>query len=146
MVSSSPFDLLSPFSQSIGRFLYDPTTNWQGAFSPSFIFNQNPQDVPIEGHVLAEVGSYGKQIGILIRAIDALSAAIDETKLTAAQKDDLASFHSLAKQTTAAASDYRRKMSSSEVLDFVKAYAENHSPTVNRQLLAGIASVLDAKP
>jgi len=60
-VITFPLKLMGPFSQSIGRFLYDPVTNWQGAFSPSFVFNANPQDAPIEGHVLSRTGSYGKQ-------------------------------------------------------------------------------------
>ena len=59
-MSAFPFNMFSPFSEAIGKFLYDPVTNWQGAFSPSIVFNANPQDAPIEAKA--------REIGISPRA------------------------------------------------------------------------------
>lgn len=119
--------MFSPFSQTIGRFFYDPATNWQGAFSPSFVFNNNPQDAPIEAHVLAEVGSYGKQLGVLIRVADLLQKRIDRTGLDEDQAAALTAFDKLRDDATAAAKEYRSRVSADDILDLAKAFSENRS-------------------
>jgi len=142
-VITFPLKLMGPFSQSIGRFLYDPVTNWQGAFSPSFVFNANPQDAPIEGHVLSRTGSYGKQLGVLIRAVDALQAGIDHSKLAPEQVGDLERFGALRDAATKAADEFRERVSAEDVMDLVKAYAEHRSAPERRLLLADVRRALD---
>jgi hypothetical protein len=141
-VTSFPLNWMSPFTQSIGRFTYEPATNWQGAFSPSIVFNANPQDAPIESHVLSRTGSYGKQLGVLIRAIDALQDGIDRSKLKQGQLDDLERFNDLRDEATKAAKDFRERVSAEDVVDLVKAYADRRSAPEKRVLLADIRRVL----
>jgi hypothetical protein len=129
-----PFNMFSPFSQAIERFIYDPTTNWQGAFSPSIVFNANPQDAPIEAHVLGEVGSYGKQLGILIRVVDLLQTRIkrdglDETELAA-----LKAFDTLRDDASAAADEFRSRITADDILEQVKTFGE-HKTAFERQAL-----------
>jgi CHAD domain-containing protein len=133
---------MSPFTQSIGRFTYEPATNWQGAFSPSIVFNANPQDAPIESHVLSQTGSYGKQLGVLIRAIDALQAGVDRSKLTPERQEGLELFDKLRKKATEAAEEYRERVSADDVVDLVKAFAAHRSDFEKRVLATDIRRIL----
>jgi hypothetical protein len=126
-MTASPFNMFSPFSQSIGRFLYDPVTSWQGAFSPSFVFNNNPQDAPIEAHVLAEVGSYGKQLGVLIRVVDLLQKTVDRAGLGEEQLAALKAFETLRDEATEAAKEFRSRVSAEDILDLARAFSANRT-------------------
>lgn len=89
-MKKKPISLFSAFQQSIGEFLYDPTTNWQHFFSPQFgVFNQftgNPEDEEVEGAVLERVGSYGSQLSTILEAVHVLGdVLIKEQKLTSPQ-------------------------------------------------------------
>lgn len=124
---SFPFDMFSPFTQSIGKFLYDPVTNWQGAFSPSIVFNANPQDAPIEAHVLSEVGSYGKQLGVLIHAVDILQKGLDRKALDDDQRAALKAFDELRDDATKAACEFRRRISAEDIEAQVQAFRDHRT-------------------
>jgi hypothetical protein len=129
-VSAFPFNMFSPFSEAIGKFLYDPVTNWQGAFSPSIVFNANPQDAPIEANVLSKVGSYGKQLGILIRVVDILQEQMttqNRGKLDEAQVAAVAAFKTLRDDATDAANAFRAQVSADDILDLAKAFRAHKS-------------------
>jgi hypothetical protein len=121
-----PFNMFSPFSQAIDRFMYDPVTNWQGAFSPSIVFNANPQDGPIEAHVLSKAGSYGKQLGVLIRAVDVLQSRLDRNDLGAEQVAALKAFDELRDDATEAANDFRSRASADQILDLATSFRKHH--------------------
>ena len=123
-----PFNMFSPFSQAIDKFLYDPVTNWQGAFSPSIVFNANPQDAPIEAHVLSQTGSYGKQLGVLIAAVDVLQTKLDRAGLAPDQAGALAAFDKLRDDATAAAADYRSRISADQLAELATTFAKHHDP------------------
>jgi hypothetical protein len=129
-----PFNMFSPFSQAIERFNYDPSTNWQGAFSPSIVFNANPEDAPIEAHVLGEVGSYGKQLGILIRVVDLLQARLDRAGLDETELAALKAFDALRDGASAAADQFRNRVSADDILDLAKTFGE-HKGAFERQVL-----------
>jgi hypothetical protein len=133
-VSAFPFNMFSPFSEAIGKFLYDPVTNWQGAFSPSIVFNANPQDAPIEANVLSKVGSYGKQLGILIRVVDILQAQVKRDTLDETQVAALAAFDTLRDGATKAAADFRAQVSADDILDLAKAFREHRGALESRVL------------
>lgn len=137
-----PFDMFSPFSQAIGRFLYDPVTNWQGAFSPSVVFNANPQDAPLEANMLAKVGSYGKQLGILIRVVDVLQAEIKRPGLDPAKLAALEAFDALRDDATEAAKTFRQQVSADDILELAKAFREHRSAFENQSLRNSLDKVL----
>jgi hypothetical protein len=121
-----PFNMFSPFSQAIDRFLYEPVTNWQGAFSPSIVFNENPQDGPIEAHVLSKTGSYGKQLGVLIAAMDVVQSKLDRGGLDAEQVAALKAFDKLRDDATEAANDFRSGASADQILGLATSFRKHH--------------------
>jgi hypothetical protein len=122
-----PFNMFSPFSQAIDKFLYDPVTNWQGAFSPSIVFNANPQDAPIEAHVLSKTGSYGHQLGVLIAAVDVLASKLDGSGLSSEQVAAIKAFDTLRDDATKAADDFRGQVSADQILGLASAYKQGHA-------------------
>ena len=133
-MSAFPFNMFSPFSEAIGKFLYDPVTNWQGAFSPSIVFNANPQDAPIEANVLSKVGSYGKQLGILIHVVDILQFQLKRDKLDEADVAALQAFDALRDGATAAADAFRAKVSADDILDLAKAFRQHQGVVASKVL------------
>jgi hypothetical protein len=81
-MTTSPATTEDPFPQLFSQFLrtwnYRPVTSWRDFFNPQFIINSNSGDAAVENDVLAEVGSYGKQLGTII---DALNVVISASKL-----------------------------------------------------------------
>ena len=79
-----------PFSRLFSQFLrtwnYRPTTSWQHFFNPQFFINSNPDDVAVENDVLAQVGSYGKQLGTIIDALGVVVSRLAKTDLTAGDR------------------------------------------------------------
>jgi hypothetical protein len=141
-MSAFPFNLFSPFSQTVGRFLYDPTTNWQGAFSPSIVFNANPQDAPLEANVLSKVGSYGKQLGVLIRVIDLLQSRLDPSSLDPDETAAIKAFEDLRDGATAAAEAFRSQVSASDIVELAKAYRAHQSPYAVQSLRESLDAAL----
>jgi sensor domain CHASE-containing protein len=108
-MASAPASLFSPFSETIGKFLYDPITSWQHFFNPQFIFNYNPQDEGVETHVLDQVGSYGSQLSTLIDAIEALRAQFERIGHWDAEASaSFAEFETLRQKAAQAVADYRK--------------------------------------
>jgi len=123
-----PFNMFSPFSQAIDKFLYDPVTSWQGAFSPSIVFNANPQDAPIEAHVLSKTGSYGKQLGVVIHTLDVLQSRLDRKGLDGDEVAALEAFDKLRDSATAAAEEFRGGVTADQIVDLAETYRKRHGP------------------
>lgn len=122
-MEKSGISLFSPFEQAIDHFVYKPVTNWQRFFNPQFTFNYNPEDQDVEQHVLNRVGSYGRQLGILIDMIDLLRSRIDESALTLSQKVAVEEFTRLATESRLAVADFNdeRKPTTRRLLDELNA-------------------------
>ena len=97
---ATPWSLFSPFTQTIGRFVNNPVTDWQRFYSPQVIFNYNPEDEPVEAHVLSKVGSYGSQLSTLIDVIDVLVTKMGAKSLTDEQKEAVKAFTDLRARPT----------------------------------------------
>jgi len=112
-----PLSLWSPFQQYTETFLNTPWTNWHRFFNPMATLNtqlfpvhvnwNNAEDVEVEEHVISEVGSYGKQLSIIIDVIDVLMARLDKTDLTTRERRCLDRFVELTQEVESAVSDYR---------------------------------------
>jgi protoporphyrinogen oxidase len=87
-----------PFEDIIQRTLetFNPGY-WQRFFSPNItnIFGNNTEDIDTEKHVLQEVGSYGKQLGIIIKMLDIWVDHDLPSKLTPEEQLAVAEFRSL---------------------------------------------------
>ncbi len=115
-MADSPWSILSPWSQTIGRFINEPVTNWQRFFNPQVVFNYNPQDEPVEAHVLSRVGSYGSQLGKLIDVIDILQRSLDRSILTAPQREALTAFDRLRDSAEQAVDDFRGRIGADDIV------------------------------
>ncbi len=94
-----------PFSQLFSQFLrvwnYRPVTSWRDFFNPQFIINSNTGDVGVENDVLATVGSYGKQLGTIMDALQVVISASKLDDLLPADQQALDRFQSLRKDVDA---------------------------------------------
>jgi hypothetical protein len=70
---SAPLSWYAPFADIFRNFSIRPETNWARAFNPQFMFVLNRDDAEVETEVLRQVGSYGKQLSIIIDAVDVLA-------------------------------------------------------------------------
>jgi len=120
-MADSPWSMFSPFSQTFGRFLYDPVTNWQRFFNPQVVFNYNPQDQGVEAHVLERVGSYGSQLSTLIGAIQALKDRIDTGGWDDAGAKSMAEFAALRTTAGKAVEEYRGQIGADEIVKAAQA-------------------------
>jgi hypothetical protein len=107
MADVSPWSFLSPFQQTFERFFNIPVTNWGRFFNPQVVFNYNPDDVGVESHVLARVGSYGSQLSTLIDAVDVLCQRLDMASLDASQRASIERFGRLRGDVGRAITEYR---------------------------------------
>lgn len=94
-----------PFQSAFENFTIDPITNWERSFNPQFYINCNVEDVEVENHVLGKVGSYGNQLGKVIRILDLLVARLPEKELLPKEKQALIEFRNLSRQVKLAVSD-----------------------------------------
>ena len=98
-MTTSPATTEDPFSQLFSQFLrfwnYSPDTSWKDFFNPQFIINSNTSDAPVENDVLASVGSYGKQLGIIMDALNVVISASTFDDLLPADRRALDRFRSL---------------------------------------------------
>lgn len=116
MSEKAPVSLWSPFQQYTDTFLNNPWTNWQRFFNPMATLNnqffpinvnwRNEDDVEVEHHVISEVGSYGKQLSIIMDVIDVLMARLDKTDLTSRERYCLNRFAELMQEVDSAVADY----------------------------------------
>jgi len=120
-MADSPWSMLSPFSQTFGRFLYDPVTNWQRFFNPQVVFNYNPQDQGVEAHVLERVGSYGSQLSTLIDAIQALKDRIELGAWSETGANAMTEFEALRSSAEKAVGEYRGQIGADEIVSAAKA-------------------------
>lgn len=102
-----PDSLFSPFQQVFRNFWNMPITSWQRFFNPQFIFNYNAGDVGIESHVLGRAGSYGKQMGVLLDAVDLLITRARLENLSEAEQQTLDALRLLRLQVRDAKREYR---------------------------------------
>ncbi|HTU01949.1 MAG TPA: hypothetical protein VMG58_09040 [Candidatus Sulfotelmatobacter sp.] len=114
MATQSPLGYSASFGKVLDDFVYNfvylPTTNWQRAFSPTFNFGCNLEDVDVEHHVLDQVGSYGSQLSSILRALKVLIANLpaDTLKaLTPQEQQDLGALRKLADGAEQAVADKR---------------------------------------
>ena len=72
-----------PFQDWYKYFNYFPWTNWSNFIHPQIInmFGSNVQDVDVEKDVLQEAGSYGKQLGVILRVLSLLLARLNKDDL-----------------------------------------------------------------
>lgn len=105
-----PFEHFFP---ALKDFVYYPTTIWEGmfrnCFSPTINFGKNVEDIPVEQHVLENVGSYGKQLNCVFDTISILVSRMEKRDLTPDEQYAVYRFNDLAARADAAASEFRGK-------------------------------------
>ncbi len=121
MKDKQPLSIWSPFQQYTETFLNNPWTNWYRFFNPMTSIQRtlnaqffpvhvnwrNYEDAGVEAHVLSEVGSYGKQLSIILSVLDVLLARLDRSDLMPRERLCLDRFYELRQQVNAAITDYR---------------------------------------
>ncbi len=121
MKDKQPLSIWSPFQQYTETFLNNPWTNWHRFFNPMTSIQRtlnaqffpvhvnwrNYEDVGVEAHVLSEVGSYGKQLSIILSVLDVLLARLDRSDLMPRERLCLDRFYELRQQVEAAITEYR---------------------------------------
>jgi hypothetical protein len=142
-MDSFPWSLFSPWSQTIGKFVNDPVTNWQDFFNPQVTFNYNPQDVPIEAHVLSRVGSYGSQLGTLIYVIDILQKKLSRDGMDEADLAALKAFEKLRDRATKAVEEFRGLVTADDIVGATKAL-QQRDPEGAKALRERLNTVLDS--
>lgn len=115
------FDVLSPFSQDFRDFNYSPATRWDHFFSPQIVFNSNPDDMPVESHVLQQVGSYGKQLGVLLDAVGVLCEQLPKgAALSPEQHRAVQKLQTLRKRAKQASETANSRMEPEPVDEFIR--------------------------
>ena len=86
-----------PFENIIQGTLktFNPVVYWQRFLSPQINFGCNLEDVDTEQRVLQEVGSYGKQLGTIIKVLGIWVDHDLPSKLTPEEQLAVAEFRSL---------------------------------------------------
>jgi hypothetical protein len=92
-----PFDFLKNWD-------YRPATTW---FNHFITVNWNAKDADVERHVLGEVGSYGRQLGRVLDALDVLIDQLGLSHLTKEQQACLVRVQDLAAEARRAVHEYR---------------------------------------
>lgn len=75
------------------NFMINPVTDWQRFINPQFNVTINQGDAPIENHVLARAGSYGKQIGRMQEVLDAILETIPAESFSPAHAYSIQKYH-----------------------------------------------------
>jgi hypothetical protein len=126
-VTTSPATTEDPFSQLFSQFLrvwnYRPVTSWQDFFNPQFIINSNTGDAAVENDVLATVGSYGKQLGTILDALNVVISASNFDNLPPADQRALDRVQSLRRDVATVVVRHRpnsdHDLTTAEVVDFL---------------------------
>jgi len=150
--STSAFEL--PFSRLFSQFLrtwnYRPTTSWDHFFNPQFFINSNPDDVAVENDVLAEVGSYGKQLGMIIDALGVVVSTMAKADLLPADQEALDRFKQLAAGVDAAVAKHRpggdHALTTADTEDFVERLSRlrGHDPAAADAVAQRLREALDS--
>ena len=96
-----------PVAFPFADFLINPQTNWKRFFNPQLFISYNSADAPIENHVLSRVGSYGKQLGTLLDAVEVLTARLPADELTPAERAAINALTDLRADVERAKADFR---------------------------------------
>lgn len=96
-----------PIAYPFADFLINPQTNWSRWFNPQLFISLNSSDAPIENHVLSRVGSYGKQLGVLLDIADVLVARLPADELTPTERRAVAALADLRDDVEEAKSEFR---------------------------------------
>jgi len=131
-----PFSLFSPFNQVFEKFVNQPVTDWRNFYSPNFVFQYNPEDEQLEQHVLRKVGSYGRQLGLVIGMIQLIRSQlpIASAALSESERELVKEFDSLVEDVNGAISDFRGQ----------KALPVNPQDVQVDQLIAQIQALKDS--
>ena len=153
-MTTSPATTEDPFSQLFSQFLrvwnYSPDTSWKDFFNPQFIINSNTSDAPVENDVLASVGSYGKQLGTIMDALNVVISASKFDDLLPADRRALDRFRSLRKDVAGVVVRHRPKsdheLTEAEVADFLERLREleREEPATARSVYEQLSKVVTA--
>ena len=124
---TAPTTPQNPLSQLFSQFLrtwnYRPVTSWDDFFNPQFFINSNVEDAPVENDVLHEVGSYGKQLGVIMAALNVVIAKASLDHLSPSEQEAIDGFRSLTRGVDAVVARHRpgwdRTLSAADVTDFL---------------------------
>ena len=105
-------DFFSPFQDLFRNFTIEPRTNWERFINPQFYVTLNSGDLEVENRVLKRVGSYGKQLGRIIDALNVVIAhmppdALAPELLTSEERRALDKFHELRTGVNTAVAEVR---------------------------------------
>jgi hypothetical protein len=104
------FPLQDLFEQAFRNFTITPLTDWKRFYNPQFFFSYNAGDVDLENHVLSEAGSYGRQLGIVLKVLDLLLARVPESQLQQLTPQEVVAreeFRDLLRTVRAAKAEFR---------------------------------------
>lgn len=96
-----------PVAFPFADFLINPQTNWERVYNPQLFISYNSADAPIENHVLRRVGSYGKQLGTLLDAVQVLTSRLPAAELTPAERSAVDALTELRADVERAKADHR---------------------------------------
>jgi hypothetical protein len=133
---------------------YQPITNWAKFWNiaPKLdidLFNFNPDDCKIEQRVVNEIGSYGKQLGRVIKVLSLLvtRSELKEGDFSPAQQVEVAKFQRMAERRKEALATHRKELGVDDtprILDFIEHCHEDHPQDF--QLIANRCKKLSAPP
>jgi hypothetical protein len=138
-----------PFQEWYKYFNYLPTTNWQRFFNPQIIIGSNTQDQDVETHVLQEVGSYGKQLGIVIRLLSLMALNLDKNKLLPQELKALEEFEVMSREVRKAVDEFKGRKSqpleTQELIDLERTLKvlSTENPEKHKQLVTRLQKLLD---
>lgn len=96
-----------PVAFPFAEFLYRPRTTWTRFFNPQFFVTYNHGDAAIENYILSRAGSYGKQLGTMLDAVDVIIRHLPVDALTTAERRTLDEFVALRNTVEDAKADFR---------------------------------------
>lgn len=138
-----------PVAFPFADFVINPQTTWQRFFNPQLFISYNSADAPIENHVLSRVGSYGRQLGTLLDAVEVLTARLPADELTPAERSAVDALSDLRANVERAKADFRGEpvrtdLSRADVDRLVGQLAdlERTDPAAHRDLVARLRDAL----
>jgi len=138
-----------PVAFPFADFLINPRTNWERFFNPQLFISYNSADAPIENHVLSRVGSYGRQLGTLLDAVEVLAARLPVDELTPTERSAVDALTELRADVERAKADFRGEpvradLSRADVDRMVGQLAdlERTDPAAHRELVGRLRQAL----
>lgn len=139
-----------PIAYPFADFLINPQTSWSRWFNPQLFISLNSTDAPIENHVLSRVGSYGKQLGVLLDVADVLVARLPSDGLTPAERRAVTALADLRDDVEEAKSEFRGEPVEADVtrgeVDRLLANLDDlrrRDPDTHRELTGRLRAALD---